>query len=599
MGYNMKHPKKLKSQLIIYFTTLILVSTMFISLFQFYNSKKTLEQNMISNATGTINYIMDNIDKQLALAEQLSDWIFINKTLEKILTRDYTEQPSRLDSDMWTFWDIEDLQLRNSGIGKYVMSVLIEGNNSIDLRWGIDASYIDKEKIQNDEWFQKQLDNNGKVYWYGIIENPASFTYENNVFPVVRPIIHSSLNTKIGWSLINFKESLISDVFKKFNTDTSKSIYVIDQRGVCVSSTDRNLLGNDLSNQSQIQKILDMGDGNFPIQINNEKTLLVFHKSQHTGWIIVQELSYSFLDKQKNVLLKMTLMILLAVLLISSVMTVYLSFRITRPVSMLQKRLKQISDGNFTRDVTVEGDDELGTLGKGLNLMSSDINKLLDRLLEEESVKRRLEINMLQSQINPHFLYNTLNTIKWIAIIQKADGVRDAVSALGRLLRNTICDADEKITIKEEVEILKDYMYIQNLRYNGSVDVQYSFCDEDIQNHTILKLTLQPIVENAIFHGIEPKKAAGTIKITFSNGESNISICIEDDGVGMTEEQIKDVLSGRKHEEKLRGMSGVGVNNVSERLKLSYGKEYGINIESVVGEYTKVYITIPREYKAV
>jgi len=595
----MKHPKRLKSQLIIYFTTLILASTIFISLFQFYNSKKNLEQNMISNATGTVNYIMDNIDKQLAMSEQLSDWIFINSTLEKLLTRDYSGQPARLDTDIWYFKDIVDLQLRNSGIGKYITSVLIEGNNSVDLRWGDDASYIDKEMVQSTQWYQKQMNQNGKVYWYGIVENPAAYTHENYVLPVARPIIHSALNYQLGWSLIVFKESLISDVFKKFNTDTTKSIYIIDQRGVCISSTDRNLVASNLSNQSQIQKILSMGDGNFSVQNNNEKTLLVFHKSEHSGWIIVQELGYSYLDKQKTVLLKMTLLILLAVLLITSVMTVYLSFRITKPVSMLQNRVKQISEGNFSRDIAVEGNDELGTLGRGINQMSSDIHKLLERLLEEEGIKRRLEINMLQSQINPHFLYNTLNTIKWIAIIQKADGVRDAVSALGRLLRNTICDADEKVTIHEEVEILKDYMYIQNLRYNGSVDVQYHFEDENIGNYLILKLTLQPIVENAIFHGIEPKKSAGIIKISFSCKEDIISICVEDNGVGMTKEQIEAILSGKKQTEKLRGMSGVGVNNVSERLKLSYGKEYGIKIESVIGEYTKVYISIPREEKSV
>lgn len=596
----MRHPKRLKSQLIIYFSILILGSTMFISLFQFYNSKKSLEQNMISNATGTVNYIMDNIDKQLALSEQLSDWIFINSTLEKLLTRDFSVQPARLDSDIWNyFWDIMDMQLRYSGIRKYVTSVLIEGNNSVDLRWGDDASYIDKDKVTDTEWYKKQMGNNGKAYWYGIVENPSSYTYENNVLPLARPIIYSSLNYQIGWSLINFKESLISDVFKKYYTDTTKSIYVIDQRGVCISSTDRSLVAKDLSNQDQIQRIITLGNGNFPIQDNKEKTLLVFHKSERTGWIIVQEVRYSYLDKQKNVLLKMTLTILLAVLLISSSMTVYLSFRITRPVSLLQKRVKQISEGNFTRDTAIEGNDELGALGEGINLMASDIQKLLERLREEESIKRRLEINMLQSQINPHFLYNTLNTIKWIAIIQKADGVRDAVSSLGRLLRNTICDAEEKITIREEVEILKDYMYIQNLRYNGSVDVQYYFEDEDIQNYTILKLTLQPIVENAIFHGIEPKKSAGIIKISFSYGSDVIRICVEDNGVGMTEEQIEKVLSGKKQDEKLRGMSGVGINNVSERLKLSYGKEYGIQIESVTGEYTKVNILIPIEYRAV
>lgn len=591
----MKRPKRLKSQIIIYFTTIIMGSSIFISWFSYYNSGKNLEENMIGNATGTIDYIMDNIDKQLKQTEQLADWVFINSSLEKLLIRDYSVQPKQLDMDMWTFQEMVTNQMINFSVWKYVTCVMVEGDNGIDLRWGQDAAYIDKEKIQEYEWYRKQMEGNGKIQWYGIVKNVSTYTDEKNFLPVVRPIVRSSQNTKIGWSMIGFKESLISDVFKKFSTDTTKSLYVIDQKGVCISNEDKNMIGRDLSSDSRIQEVLAKGDGHFSIENGGEKSLLVFHKSQLTGWIIVQELAYSYLENQKTMLLRITIWIFLAVLLVSSASTIFLSHRITMPVRTLHKRLKKIAEGHFEREQTVEGEDELGMLGKGINQMAADIQKLLEEHRKEESEKRRLEISMLQSQINPHFLYNTLNTIKWIAVIQKADGVRDAVSALGRLLRNTICDAAEKITIRDEMAILDDYMYIQNLRYNGGIDVTYRVDDDTIVEYNILKLTLQPIVENAIFHGIEPKKSAGSIRIHIFYEKENIVICVEDDGVGMSQEKINEIMNGRKKEEKLRGLSSVGIKNVDERIKLNYGRDYGIRIVSELGEYTKVYVTIPRE----
>ena len=372
-------------------------------------------------------------------------------------------------------------------------------------------------------------------------------------------------------------------------------LVTVSGKGVCISNEDKNMIGRDLSSDSRIQEVLAKGDGHFSIENGGEKSLLVFHKSQLTGWIIVQELAYSYLENQKTMLLRITIWIFLAVLLVSSASTIFLSHRITMPVRTLHKRLKKIAEGHFEREQTVEGEDELGMLGKGINQMAADIQKLLEEHRKEESEKRRLEISMLQSQINPHFLYNTLNTIKWIAVIQKADGVRDAVSALGRLLRNTICDAAEKITIRDEMAILDDYMYIQNLRYNGGIDVTYRVDDDTIVEYNILKLTLQPIVENAIFHGIEPKKSAGSIRIHIFYEKENIVICVEDDGVGMSQEKINEIMNGRKKEEKLRGLSSVGIKNVDERIKLNYGRDYGIRIVSELGEYTKVYVTIPRE----
>jgi two-component system sensor histidine kinase YesM len=258
------------------------------------------------------------------------------------------------------------------------------------------------------------------------------------------------------------------------------------------------------------------------------------------------------------------------------------------------EKTKAIANGNFTRDPSIVGEDELGVLGDEINEMAENIRILLDRVIKDEKEKRRLELEVLQNQVNPHFLYNTLNSIKLMATIQKAEGISESIAALGRLMRNLSKHSSEKISLAEEISLLNDYIYIQNIRYKGKIKIDYQIADQALLRCKIIKFSLQPIVENAIFHGIEPKKDAGQIVIGILEQNGQIVISIEDNGVGMTSEQIQAVLADPTGD-KTRGFSGIGIKNVDERIKLSYGQIYGISIESVVGEYTKVYLKIPRE----
>jgi two-component system sensor histidine kinase YesM len=260
----------------------------------------------------------------------------------------------------------------------------------------------------------------------------------------------------------------------------------------------------------------------------------------------------------------------------------------------LLRQTQKIAAGDFSPDPALEGHDELGVLGRGINEMATDIQHLLTRVIADERERRRLELAVLQNQVNPHFLYNTLNSVKLMATLQKADGIREMVTALGRLLMNLAKHTSEKVTLKEEFSLLNDYIYIQNIRYKGKIKVDYLLPDENCLKYLIIKFTLQPIVENAIFHAIEPKKNAGRILIAVTATDSQLEISIADDGVGMTAAQIESLLGGDQAGLN-RGLSPIGIKNVNERLKLAYGHQYGLTIDSVVGEYTKVHLRFPKE----
>ncbi len=238
---------------------------------------------------------------------------------------------------------------------------------------------------------------------------------------------------------------------------------------------------------------------------------------------------------------------------------------------------------------------KIGTIGKVVNDMAGQIDQLMEQRLEDEKEKSSLELKMLQAQINPHFLYNTLDSIKWIAVIQKNSGIVKAVTALSGLLKNMAKGFHEKVTVEKELEFVNDYVTIEKLKYVELFDVQIQMDDPGLSRAKIVKLTLQPLIENAIFSGIEPSGKSGTILIHIYEQDGLLYLVVRDDGVGIPPERIQSLLEDT---EKLKGdrMSSIGMANVDRRIKLTYGEDYGLTIRSEVGAYTEITVKVPLEY---
>lgn len=283
-------------------------------------------------------------------------------------------------------------------------------------------------------------------------------------------------------------------------------------------------------------------------------------------------------------------------LVVGTGLAVIFSNRLRKPVALLSSQVKKIGNGDFSPNPSIESEDELGEIGRGINKMSARIANLLDKSVEDEREKKNLEIKMLQAQINPHFLYNTLDSIRWIAVIQKNASIIKMVTALSGLLKNLAKGFNEKVTMRAELDFLSDYITIEKMRYMEMFDVEIDVAEEELYQAKIIKLTLQPLVENAIFSGIEPGGKNGSIKIRIWQEEEKLCISVKDDGVGMTEEKIQDIMN---NPQKRKGdtMSGIGLPNVDQRIKLVYGDEYGLRIKSQVGEYTEILVTLPIEYE--
>jgi two-component system sensor histidine kinase YesM len=548
---------------------------------------------MISNAKASQAYIIDNIDNQMKLAIKLSDWISLNKIFENVLTN-YDLYSNRAIEELMNAKSVLDNTVTNSPLYKDISSIIVYGNNGIDFRFGDNASLINEVKINSHKILSKNIGAGQITYFTSIIENPSEFKEDSYVIPIVRPILHSTYGMNIGWSFIGLKESLFSDVYKELYNQNKNPIYIVDSKGVCVSSSDKKVVGKSLEEEDFVKQAISKENfGYESVDSKDNTSLIVYSKLKSTDWIIIQRISYGPLNEQKAILLRMAIVIFLVSLFIAFIFTMFLSSNLTNPLKEILKRMRKVSKGNFAADVSLEGDDEMGELGRGINELASNINSLLEKVKKEEKEKRNLELMVLQNQINPHFLYNTLNSIKWMATVQKADGIRDIVSALGRLLMNISKEKSEEISIRRELALTEDYIFIQNIRYNGKIKVSYFILNESLLDYSIPKFTLQPIVENAIFHGIEPKREAGEIKIGMTEEEEYLVLYIEDDGVGIVKDDIYKIFNTENKNIK-RGLSGIGIKNVDERLKLIYGEEFGLSIDSEVGVYTRVSIRMPK-----
>ena len=287
----------------------------------------------------------------------------------------------------------------------------------------------------------------------------------------------------------------------------------------------------------------------------------------------------------------------LAVLLVMGLVTAALLHRtVASPIGALQRRIEAVSRGDFTQDPSIEWNHELGDVGRGINGLSRSVSALMDKRIEDEKQRLDLEYRMLQNQISPHFIYNTLNSIKWMATIQHAPGVAEMVTALSRLLKSVSKGTRRLVPLEEEFSLLEDYFTIQRYRYGGTITMEIRPPEDEELLRTCLipRFTLQPLVENAIFHGIEPTGECGTITLSGREDGEDLLLCVEDDGAGIEPELLGTLLTAEREHDR-SSMNGIGLANVHKRLQLTYGERYGLSVESVLGEYTRVTVRLPKE----
>lgn len=297
------------------------------------------------------------------------------------------------------------------------------------------------------------------------------------------------------------------------------------------------------------------------------------------------------LDRQIDRFFLLCIILIILIGALASITVMYISQGIVNPIETLVDVTGQISEGDFSVRAGIDTGDEISDLAISINDMTQKLESMVNTIKEDERKMRHTELRLLQEQINPHFLYNTLDTIVWLIESNRAEEAEDMVVSLSSFFRLVLSHGQELITISDEAKHIRSYLEIQQVRYKDILDYNIEI-DESIYQYRILKLTLQPLVENALYHGIKYKRAKGTIDVKgiFENGK--IVLTVQDDGVGMDEETLNhlqsEIIKPCQETE-----AGFGLANVNERIRMHFGQEYGIKISSRLSEGTKVTVTIP------
>jgi two-component system sensor histidine kinase YesM len=268
-----------------------------------------------------------------------------------------------------------------------------------------------------------------------------------------------------------------------------------------------------------------------------------------------------------------------------------MSARISKPIKRLERSMAKVEQGDFDIHIQVSGKDEVGRLSRRFNLMVSRIGQLRDQIIEEQETKRKNELEVLQAQINPHFLYNTLNSVVRMAGVGRKEEVITMITSLSKFFRISLSKGKTIITVQEELEHVRNYLIIQKMRFKNKFEFEIE-AEEAVLACKTLKLILQPIVENAIYHGIESMADVGHIRITAAAVEDRLCLRVQDNGLGIPPQKLQQLLTG-VGVGKAGEAPGVGLRNVHERVKLYFGDTYGVQVESQLEEGTAVTIWIP------
>lgn len=443
-------------------------------------------------------------------------------------------------------------------------------------------------QLENQSWFTSAVKSEEISYSAPHIQNlfKGRYTWVVSVSKMVKYREAGSL--KNGILLLDFNFRTIDELSRQVKLGKRGYAYILDSMGNIVYHPQQQLIYAGLKYEN-VEPVLEYAYRSYLDDSTGEKRFITVRTLAQTGWKIVGVAYYDEVVTTKQDLNRFLIWFLAVVLLCVIAVSVYLSWLIASPIRKLERTVKLVGEGDLNTPINVSGAYEVEQLSKRFNLMLQRIRQLMDQIIYEQESQRKGELEVLQSQINPHFLYNTLNSVIRLAERGKNDEVITMIQSLSKFFRISLSKGKNFITMQEELDHIRHYLVIQSFRFKNKFRYEIKAQDEVLQYQTI-KLILQPIVENALYHGIEMLPDEGFVSITAELVQGIIVIKVSDNGIGMSRETLSTILSGGV---KNGGGSGVGVRNVNERIGLYYGREFGLAFESELEEGTTVTIMFP------
>ena len=562
----------------------------------FILSTQYVRTNTLQAAEFNLRLVATSVETNLNNADELLNWASIDSTVRRYLSREDVNGAQTIAA-----YEAAREKYNSSPLYSRIIRFFMTNEDNRHLQFGIlnSSSALSRSSVQLflTKGYGMQLTTDPLLP-----DHPACLA-------ISRPIRSSQGTMHRGTAYLALDPSVITGPAAGYAMSEGSALYwemgnqlwqIQDGTLVPVQNTLTNLsytLRSTTENRTWKQSAWQSS-----FRINGKKYLTVKITLNGRGAALVQTLPENTFLEQRSVYLWLIVLGIALVWILSFVMQHWLTWAITRPVEALQSRIEAVGSGDFSADHAIEWDNELGDIGRGINKLAGDVNELMDRRIEDERRKQELEYRMLQNEVNPHFIYNTLNSIRWMATIQHAPGIAEMVTAFARLTKSISKGAQKLVPLQEELALLNDYFTIQQYRYGGDLEIEVSRIEDErlCRDCLIPRFTLQPLVENAIFHGLEPKGGHGSVLLDISTDPAtgDVLLRLTDDGIGMPPEVVAHLLDEPTEEmEKAEKFRHVGLWNVNRRIQYSFGEAYGLSIESEEDVGTEVTIRLPYQKK--
>lgn len=575
---NIYRNSKISTKIMTIYSAILILSVILSGFIYQKIYNRTLSEKVSQVSVQTLHSISSNIFSMLDNAKNLSKVILASNEVQESLKETNAGNISYADAE----------RIINTHVSRFIEAFPFISSIYIfdtqNQRYGIDKLPLKSLKI-NDitdaSWYQDVVDARGGF----ILRLNAGDIYEDisgqQYISLIRVINDIYTQKPIGILILNISDSSFRNSYREILSEYGTDIMILDQS---------NNIVVDFSefDSSYVSRLIENEDQNSIVEkINGKNYLISILRMQKYDWSIISTIPFEELSKESYAFNTAALSILAFNAFLMFLGSLAVSKMISAPIKKLLDSMKGVEKGEFEKVNIDAGNDEIGSLRDAYNIMIEEIKKLINKVVHEQKVKRKAELNVLQAQIKPHFLYNTFDAISSLALMGKNDQVYKVMKFLGSYYRVSLSKGSEVISIKDEVEVVRNYASIQQVRYGDIFDIHYDI-DDRANNYKIPKLVLQPLVENALYHGIKPKGEKGNITIHVKYLGDFIELSVEDDGVGMDKGTIEQILNNEVKDE----IKSFGLKGTIERLKIFYGINNPVTIESSENG-TKVIIRIP------
>lgn len=574
--------KSIGYKLIFYFFIVILGLIVTITTLGNLLYKESINHSQNENTNQIIKQINNGIDVYIKNTENIINYMSTDPRILNFFKENKDYEVSIDDEAYKSIYRFTKFNPEIAGI----MIVNTKGGYVSDV-----MNKVSTDSLTNEQWYLKAYNEPKTIHLFTKpigrnINNIFQYSADE-VFSVSKAVIDPISKEIRGVILIDIKLDIIKEVIENAKPGTAGFVYILDDKNDIVYTPI-----NKIVYRIKTEWIDDIDNKIAIKNINGDNYQLTKSVSDYTGWQTIGVFPQSEGLRVIKYIRYYSIMIGIIALIIAEMLVIIFTKSIVNPILKLKKLMKKAQEGDLTVSFNSKYNDEIGELGSSFNNMVKEINNLINLVHIEEKKKRIAEMNVLQAQIKPHFMYNTLDTIRWMAEEHNEDDIVEIIEAFTNLLRISLSKGKEIITVKEELKHIEGYLTIQKIRYEDKLNYKIEF-DENILHYKLTKLILQPLIENSIYHGIKEKRGVGNIIIIGKVKDKMLYFSVSDNGKGIDKQLLNKInnalLNGEINDNKI----GYGIFNVNERIQIMYGKKYGLTYKSIYGEGTIVEVRHP------